>query len=129
MKKGLITFCAFVLLATQAPAANAAATTGGVSGESYEKLFNSIQSFKYKSIILKKDSNNWSSFSNFIKIQKATSVKDKVSNKGTEVKESVTKQTEDKATLRNDVKSSKRKIQKATNPALWRRKELELYNW
>lgn len=96
MKKGLFTFCALVLLTTQAPAANAAATTGGVSGDSYEKPFKS-QVYKYKTIELNKYFYDWNSVSDFIKNNKGNSVDIKVFEKGTKVKENASKGTVEKA--------------------------------
>ena len=101
MKKGLITFCAFVLLATQAPAANAAATTGGVSGDSHVKPSKSTQTYKYKTIVLNNCFYNWDSISKFIKIDKVNSVDMKVFEKGTKVKEDVSKGTEEKTPVSN----------------------------
>ncbi len=78
MKKGLLTFCAFVLLSTQATAANAAVNNSEeVSGNSYEKLFKSIQTFKYKTTILNKEFKDWNSISDIIKFTKANSVEEK----------------------------------------------------
>ena len=86
MKKSFITFCALALLATTAPAANAASTTGGESGVSYDKS-NNIQDYKYKTIIL---NTNCNSIYDFIKLN-TNSVE--FSKKVTEVKEAVKKQT------------------------------------
>lgn len=66
MKKSFITFCAFALLATQAPTANAASTTGG-----NETPTKSIQNYEYKTIASNKYFINWNPGSNFIEIKNA----------------------------------------------------------
>ena len=120
MKKGLFTFCAFVLLATQAPAANAAATTGGVSGDCNDNPFKSIQVYKYKTIELNKYFYNWNSVSDFIKNNKGISVDVKVLEKGTEVKENVSKGTEEKTPVSeakaNQTTEAKQKVTEVKTP-------------
>ncbi|MGN7476825.1 hypothetical protein ACTHOQ_03130, partial [Solibacillus silvestris] len=83
MKKSFITFCAIALLATQAPAANAAANTEG----DYSKVRN-INTYKveqahnYK-IVLNKYIINWNPVYKFVafkKIESEKTIKDKEAN-------------------------------------------------
>nr|WP_234417273.1 MULTISPECIES: CAP domain-containing protein [unclassified Lysinibacillus] len=114
MKKSFITFCAFALLATQAPAANAAATTGGESDVRYEKSYKSVQTYKFNSIVLNQNINIWDSISNFIEFKHAIPVKGNVSVKVTEVKKPVTTQTEEKAPVSQTApKQPTTKVEKA----------------
>lgn len=114
MKKSIITFCAFALLATQAPAANAAATTGGESDVRYEKSFKSVQTYNYKTIVINKEFKKWNSDSDFIKLKKANSVEGKVSEKETEVKEPVASQTEEKTPVsKTETKQPTTEVEKA----------------
>ena len=89
MKKSIITFCALVLLSTQAPASiAAAATTGGESGVRYEKSYKYVQTYKYKTIVFNKDFKNWNAVSDY---KKANPVEEKVPATETTKKQSTTK--------------------------------------
>ena len=76
MKKSFITFCALALLATQAPAANAASTTGGE-----ETPTKSVQNYEYKTIASNKYFIDWDQVSNLIEIKDADLKDGKISIK------------------------------------------------
>ncbi|WP_339213267.1 CAP domain-containing protein [Solibacillus sp. FSL W8-0372] len=90
MKKSFITFCAFALLATQAPAANAASTTGGEVTPQYK----STQNYEYKKIASNKYFINGNSVSNFIEIKNDNFKDGKISIKIKKVKKSVSNKNE-----------------------------------
>lgn len=113
MKKSIITFCALVLLSTQAPATSEAATTGGESGVRYEKLNKFVQTYKYKTIVLNKDFKNWNLVSDFIEFKKSNPVKEKVSEKETVVKKQpATNVTEEKVPATETTKKPTTEVEK-----------------
>ena len=110
MKKSFITFCAFALLATQAPAANAASTTG----EEVTPQYKSTQNFEYKKIASNKYFINGSSVSNFIEIKNDNFKDGKISIKIKKVKKSVSNKNEKGTVEEVPAKQLKAPVKEAT---------------
>ncbi|MBD8037360.1 hypothetical protein H9635_11420 [Solibacillus sp. A46] len=110
MKKSFITFCAFALLATQAPAANAASSTGGEVTPQYK----STQNYEYKKIASNKYFNNGNSVFNFIEIKNDHFKDGKISIKIKKVKKSVSNKNEKGTVEEVPVEQLKAPVKEAT---------------